>query len=330
MRRRSFITLVGGAAVGWPLAALAQQSAAEQSPTPVIGFLGSASADSFAPLVEAFRRGLNEAGYVDGRNVTIEYRWADDQYDRLPAMAADLVRQRVAVLFAGGPPAAVAAKAASATIPITFAVGFDPVSAGLVTSLSHPGGNLTGMYLYIGGLVAKKLELLGEIAPNARSVALLVNPVAPSAKLDAMEMENAGRARGLQVRTLNVSTDGEIDAVFASLAHRTDAVLIGTDPFFFSRREHFIAMTALHRIPTIYYAREFVTVGGLMSYGVNIPEIYRQVGIYSARILKGEKPADLPVQQPTKFELVINVKTAKALYLTVPSTLLARADEVIE
>ena len=326
MRRRQFITLLGGAAaassVSWPLAARAQQPA-----MPVIGFLGSGSADGFAPLVEGFRKGLNEAGYAEGRNVAIEYRWADDQYDRLPAMAADLVRRRVAVLFAGGPPASLAAKAATLTIPITFAVGFDPVSAGLVDSLSRPGGNLTGMYLYIGGLVAKKLELLHEMAPNTKTLALLVNTATPSARLDAMEMETAGRTRGLQVQILYASTEAEIDAAFADFAQRrTDAVLIGTDPFFYSRREHLVALAARHGVPTIHYSREFVTAGGLMSYGANIPDTYRQVGIYTARILKGEKPADLPVQQPTKFELAINRKTAKALGLDVSATLLVFAD----
>jgi putative ABC transport system substrate-binding protein len=317
---------MGGAAAAWPVAARAQQPA-----IPVIGFLGSASAEAFAPLVRGFRKGLHEAGYIEGQNVSIEYRWADDQYERLPVMASDLVQRKVAVLLAGGPPAAVAAKAATATVPIIFIVGFDPIGAQLVNSLSRPGGNLTGMYLYIGGLVAKKLELLHEMAPNATTLALLVNPASPSAKLDATELEAAGRTRGLRIQILNAGTRTEIDTAFAGLAQRgIDAVLVGTDPFFFSQREQLVALAARHGMPMISYAREFVAAGGLMSYGVDIADTYRQGGSYVARVLKGEKPADLPVQQPTKFELVINLKAAKALGLNIPPSLLARADEVLE
>jgi len=241
-------------------------------------------------------------------------------------MASDLVQRKVAVLLAGGPPAALTAKATTATVPIIFIVGFDPIGAQLVSSLSHPGGNLTGMYLYIGGLIAKKLELLHEMVPNARASALLVNPASPSGRLDAIELETAGRARGLRVEVLDVSSPTEIETAFAGLSQRgIDAVLIGTDPFL-----QLAALAARHRKPVISYAREFVVAGGLMSYGVDIAEIYRQGGYYVARVLKGEKPADLPVQQPTKFELVINLKTAKAVGLTVSPALIARADEVIE
>ena len=298
---------------------------------PVIGFLGSASAAGFAPQLAGFHRGLAEAGFTEGRNLAIEYRWADDQHDRLPKLAADLVRRQVAVIHASGPPAALAAKAATSTIPIVFSVGFDPVAAGLVASLSHPGGNATGFTLYIGALVAKKLEMLREMVPNASHLGMLVNPTTPSAKLDAAEMETAARAQGQQVRILNASTDQEIEAAFDSLARqRANAILVGTDTFYFNRRDHLVAQAARHRIPVIYYSREFVTAGGLMSYGANIPDVYRQTAIYVVRVLKGEKPADLPVLQPTRFELVINRKTAKALGLTIPQSILLRADEVIE
>jgi putative ABC transport system substrate-binding protein len=304
---------------------------AQQKATPVIGFLGSASSAGFAPQVDGLRKGLAEAGYAEGKNVTIEYRWADSHYDRLPALAAELVALGVSVILASGPPAAVAAKAATAGIPIIFVVGFDPVSAGLVTSLSRPGANVTGMYLYIGGLVAKKLELLREVAPTIESVGVMVVPGSPSAKFDAVEIEAAVRSSGkISARILNAGTEAEIDAAFAELGKSgTAGAIIGTDPFYFSQRSHLVAVAA-ERVPTIYYAREFATAGGLMSYGTNIPDIYRQAGIYTARVLKGERPGDMPVQQPTAFEFVINLKTAKSLGLTIPPTILARADEVIE
>jgi putative tryptophan/tyrosine transport system substrate-binding protein len=325
MRRREFITLLGGA-TAWPVAARAQPVA-----MPVIGFLGSTSAPGFAPLVDAFRKGLGEAGYVEGRNVIIEYRWAEDHYERLPMLAAELVQRRVDMIFASGPPAASAAKAATSTIPVVFVVGFDPVGAGLVASLSRPGGNLTGMYLYIGGLVAKKLELLHEMVPDVDRFAVVVNSAGPGAKLDSGEIETASHA-GTQppASVMNASTDAEIDTVFADLAARKTAAVIGTDTFYFAHRAHLVTMAAHKRVPTIYYSREFVTVGGLMSYGANIPDINRQAGVYAARVLKGDKPAEMPVQQPSKFEFVINLKTAEALGLRVPLTLQVAADEVIE
>ncbi len=299
---------------------------------PVIGFLGSASSVGFAPQVDGLRKGLAEAGYAERKNVTIEYRWADGRYDRVPALAAELVALGVSVILASGPPAAVAAKAATAGIPIIFVVGIDPVSAGLVTSLSRPGANVTGMYLYIEGLVAKKLELLREAAPTIESVGVMVVPGSPSAKFDAVEIEAAVRSSGnISARILNAETEAEIDAAFAELGKSgTAGAIIGTEPYFFSERSHLAAVAAERRVPTIYFARELATAGGLMSYGSNIPDIYRQAGVYTARVLKGERPGDMPVQQPTAFELVINMKTARALGLTIPPSILARADEVIE
>jgi putative ABC transport system substrate-binding protein len=322
MRRREFMTLMGGAATAWPIAARAQPFT-----MPAIGVLGSASAQGFAPQLEAFRKSLGRAGYVEGRNVAIEYRWADSDYGRLPKLAEELIRRRVDVIVASGPPAAVAAKAATATIPVVFVAGFDPVGAGIVASLSHPGGNLTGFYLYIGGLVAKKLELLREMAPELTRFAVLVNPGNPSAKLDASEI--ASRT-GFQAHTINAGTDAEIDSVYAELSGRKAAAIIGTDTFYFDHRESIVAVAAQRRVPTIYYAREFVIAGGLMSYGANISDVYLQAGVYVARVLKGEKPSEMPVQQPTTFEFVLNLKTAKALGLAVPATLLGLADEVIE
>jgi putative ABC transport system substrate-binding protein len=326
MKRREFITAFGGAAAAWPFAVRAQQSA----PT-VIGFLGSASAQSFTPQLDGFRKGLGEAGYVESRNVVVEYRWAEDHYDRLPTLAAELVQRRVDMILASGPPAAIAAKAVTGTIPVVFVVGFDPVGAGLVASLSRPGGNLTGMYLYMGELVANKLELLHEMAPDASRFALLVNPVTPSAKLDSSEIKTASHSgKGPPVSVSNASTDAEIDAVFADLAASKTAAIIGTDTVYFAHRAHLVDVAAQKHVPVIYYAREFVIAGGLMSYGTNLADIYRQAGLYAARVLKGDKPAEMPVQQPTKFELVINLKTAKALGITVPLTLQASADELIE
>jgi putative tryptophan/tyrosine transport system substrate-binding protein len=298
---------------------------------PVIGFLGAASASGFAPQLDGFRKGLAEAGYSEGRNVAIEYRWADNQSDRLPALAAELVGRRVDMMVASGPPAAVAAKAATTATPVVFVVGTDPIGAQLVDSLNRPGGNLTGMHLYIGGLVGKKLELLHELAPDVSGIAALVNPGTPSEKLDTVEVETISRTwKASSVNIIKVGTDAEIDSVFTDLAARTAAVVIGTDTFYFARRAYIADVAAQKRVPAIHYAREFVTAGGLMSYGTNIPDIYRQAGVYAARVLKGEKPAAMPVQQPTKFELVINLKAAKTLGLTVPTSLLAQADEVIE
>jgi putative ABC transport system substrate-binding protein len=321
VRRRELIALVSGAAT-FPFHATAQRAAG-----PVIGFLGSNSSAAFAPHVDAFRRGLAEAGYAEGQNVTIEYRWADDRYERLPALAAELVARGVAVIHATDSPATQAAKAATASIPVIFVVGSDPVGAGLVKSLSLPGENLTGMYLYIGGLVAKKLELLREVAPAVDNIGLVVNPGTPSAKLDTVA-RSSGKP---SARILNARTEAEIDAVFADLAKSaTAAAVVGTDSFYFAHRQHLVAVAAARRVPTIYYTREFATAGGLMSYGASIPDVVRRAGIYKALVLKGRRTIDMPVQQPTKFELVINSRTANALGLKVPALLLAQADEVIE
>jgi putative ABC transport system substrate-binding protein len=284
--------------------------------------------------VAGFLQALSETGYVEGRNVTVEYRWAEDRYDRLPALAADLVQRKVAAIAAGGPPAAFAAKTTTTTIPVVFIVGSDPVTAGLVASINRPGGNLTGVSLFIGALIAKKLELLHELTPNTEVVAVLVNPKSPTAQTDAADMEAAGRSRGQQVHVLSAGSDVEdveIETAFTTLVkHRAEALLIGTDPFLGSRNEQLIDLAARYAIPTIAPSRDFAAAGGLMSYGSNAADIYRQAGNYVGRILKGDKPADLPVLQPTRFELVVNLKTAKALGLTVPQTLLAIADEVIE
>jgi putative tryptophan/tyrosine transport system substrate-binding protein len=326
MRRRELIALVSGAAP-FPFHATAQQAAG-----PVIGFLGSNSSAAFAPHVDAFRRGLAEAGYAEGQNVTIEYRWADDRYERLPALAAELVARRVAVIHATDSPATKAAKAATASIPVIFVVGSDPVGAGLVKSLSRPGENLTGMYLYIGGLVAKKLGLLREAAPAVDTIGLLVNPGTPSSTLDSAEWAAVAPSSGKpSAEVLNARTEAEIDAVFAYLGQSgTAGAVVGTDSFYFAHRRHLAAVAAARRVPTIYYAREFATAGGLMSYGANIPDVVRRAGIYTALVLKGGRPIDMPVQQPTKFEFVINLRTANALGLKVPALLLAQADEVIE
>jgi putative ABC transport system substrate-binding protein len=322
MRRREFITLVGGAVAAWPLAAHAQQ------PMPVIGFLSSTSPAAYAARVAAFRQGLSETGYVEDRNVAIEYRWADGQYDRLPEMAAELVRRQVAVIAAITTPAAVAAKAAATKIPIVFEVGVDPVESELVTSLSRPGGNLTGVSLLNAELGPKRLELLHELVPTATTAAVLINPTNPNSETLLRDLHAAARALGLQVQVLHASSERDFDTVFATL--RADALVVGTDPFFNSRSEHLAALAIRHAVPTIYQYRAFAAAGGLLSYGGSFTEPFRQTGIYTGRILKGEKPADLPVQQSTKIELVINLKTAKALGLDVPASVLARADEVIE
>jgi putative tryptophan/tyrosine transport system substrate-binding protein len=326
MRRRNFITLLGNAAT-WPLAARAQQAA-----MPVIGFLNTRSLRSDSRLMTAFHQGLGETGYVQGQNVAIEYRWAEDQLDRLPAMAADLVRRRVAVIVAtGGNVSALAAKEATTTVPIVFTTGGDPVMLGLVTSLNRPGGNVTGLSALTGLLGAKRLELLHDLVPKATMIGVVMNRTNPSAEAYAKDVYEAARTRGQQIQILNASTKGEIDIAFASMVQLgVGAILIVTDAFFVGWRDHLVALAARYAIPTIYENRDFVAAGGLISYGTDLANTYRQAGVYAGRILKGEKPADLPVMQPTKFELVINLKTARALNLQVPDKLLALADEVIE
>jgi putative tryptophan/tyrosine transport system substrate-binding protein len=327
VRRRDFITLLGGAAAAWPLAASAQQLA-----MPVIGFLDSGSAEFYPDRVAAFRRGLKEVGYVEGENVAIDFRWAQGQYDRLPAQAAELVRRQAAVIFAATIQAALPAKAATSTIPIVFAIGSDPVKYGLVASFNRPGGNMTGTS-WLGGftLAAKRLELLHEAAPGAAVMGALVNPTNPGAEGEVRELTEAARALGLRLHILNASTAREVDAAFATLVQQqVAAVLVTADNFLFGRRDQLVVLTARHALPAISVWREFAAAGGLMSYGASQSEAYRQAAVYVGRILKGEKPADLPVQQAVRVELVINLNTARALGLTVPLPLLGRADEVIE
>ena len=327
IRRRDFITLLGGAAAGWPLAARAQQPA-----MPVIGFLDSKSLDDSAHMVAAFRRGLNESTFIEGQNVTIEFRWAQNQYDQLPVLAADLVRRRVDVIAATGGPAALAAKAASAAIPIVFRVAADPIAAGLVASLSRPGGNVTGVTSLNLEVGPKRLEFLHEIVPTATIMAALVNPTNPSnAEIISRDLQATARLLGLQLHLLHAGSDADIDAVFATLTElRAGGLVIGTDAFFTDRNEKLAALALRYRIPTIYQSRAFVAAGGLMSYGGSFADSYRLAGVYTGRILKGEKPADLPVQQATKVKLAVNLKTAKTFDLTVPQSVLGTADEVIE
>jgi ABC-type uncharacterized transport system substrate-binding protein len=325
MKRRDFITLLGGAAAAWPLAARAQQSA-----MPVVGFLHPSSPEPYR--LRAFRQGLKDVGFVEGENVTIEYRWADNQLDRLPTLAAELAQRRVAVIATAGPPAVFAAKAATVTIPIVFLVGEDPVKLGLVTSLARPGGNLTGINFLAVEVAAKRLGLLRELVPGARRIAVLVNPANVSvAEAVLRDIPEAARAIGLQINLINAGTIREIDAAFATLAsERVDALFLANDPFFIDRRVQLAQLAARHSLPAIGQDRLYAEVGGLISYGANLGDAYGQVGVYTGRILKSAKPADLPVVQSTKFELVINASTARMLGLAVPPTLLALADEVIE
>jgi putative ABC transport system substrate-binding protein len=327
LRRREFITLLGGAAT-WPLAARAQQP-----PMPLIGYLGVSSFEKSAGRsLHAFKRGLAESGYVEDRNVTIEYRWADDEYDRLPALAVELVQRGVEVLVAAGSPAALPAKAATTVIPIVFMIGSDPVELGLVAGLNRPGGNLTGVAYLNVEVAPKRLELLHELIPTAKSIALLVNPANPVvADAQAKELQAAISTLGLNLMLVKASNPLEMEDAFATLVReRVEALQIGVDPLFGNHVDQLVALAARHKVPTIYPWREFTAAGGLMNYGSSIPDAYRQVGVYTGQILKGAKPADLPVQRPTKLQFVLNLKAAKALGLDVPPTLLARADEVIE
>ncbi len=326
MKRRKFLTLMVGATVAWPVAARAQQPS-----LPVIGFLHSGSPEPNINLITAFRSGLNEAGYVDDKNVVIEFRWAGGRYDRLPELAADLVSRKVAVIFGAGPPAAHAASSATKTIPIVFVSGEDPVRSGLVASLSRPGGNVTGAAMFTGQLGAKQLGLLRELVPNAALVAILVNPNNPLTEGVIADVRAAAAITGHRNQIVNASDEGEIEKAFATLKGlHADALIVGADPYFFARKEQLVALAARYMVPAIFEFREFATAGGLMSYGASITDGYRQAGVYAGQVLKGAKPVDLPVLQPTKFELVINLKTAKSLGLEFPATLLGSADEVIE
>jgi putative ABC transport system substrate-binding protein len=330
MRRRAFITLLGGAAassVAWPLAVRAQQGA-----VPVIGFLHAGAPGPNAKRVVGFRKGLSEAGFVEGRNVAIEFHWADSQNDRLPEMAADLLRRQVAVIATlSSNVATLAAKAATTTIPIVFTYGSDPVEAGIVASLSRPGGNITGISTLNAELTAKRLGLMHELAPQSGSIAVLVNPTNPSVEQVSRDLQATATKLGLQIHIVHASNERELEAVFANLARKPGSALqVSTDPFFFIRRELFATLAARHEVPTIYYDREFTDSGGLLSYGTSVVGAWEQAGNYVGRILKGEKPADLPVAQAATFELVINLKAARALGLAIPNTLLSLADEVIE
>ena len=326
MKRRAFVTLIGGAAA-WPLAARAQQPA-----MPVVGYLSARSPDDTAHLVAAFRRGLGEQGFVEGQNVTIEYQWALGQYDRLAAMAAEFVRRPVTVLTTtGGEPSALAAKAATSTIPIVFAIGGDPVKRGLAASYNRPGGNATGISLLTNPVEPKRLGLLHELVPQATTVGFLLNPTLPQSGSQISDVQEAARTLNLQVHILRASTDREIESAFESVAPQNiQALAVAADGFFDTRREKLVALAAGHAVPTMYHFREFAVAGGLVSYGIDASDAYRLVGVYTGRVLKGDKPADLPVVQSIKFQLVINLKTAKTLGLAIPDRLLALADEVIE
>jgi len=328
LKRREFITLLGGVAAAWPLAAHSQQQ-----PMPVIGYLDPRSPEAMADLLHAFRQGLKEAGFIEGENVAVLYRWAENQIDRLPALVAELVHRRVAVIATiGGPPSAFAAKAATTTIPIVFLVGEDPARLGLVASLARPGGNLTGINFFTNELTGKRLELLRELVPAAKRIAVLVNPANSSlTEATLQDVQPAARALGLQVKVLTAETNRQIDAAYATFQReRPDALLVGADPFFVNRRLQLAHLATRLALPAVYAGRDYAEAGGLISYGANLADAYRQVGVYTGRILKGEKPADLPVLQPTKFEFVINLQTAKVIGLDVPAKLLALADEVIE
>jgi putative ABC transport system substrate-binding protein len=323
--RRELISTLCGMAAAWSLAARAQQPA-----MPIIGFLNSTSPNGYEPMVAAFRQGLKETGYIESQNVAIEYRWAGGQYDRVPALAAELVRRHVVVIVANTP-GNLAAKAATSTIPIVFTTGGDPVQMGLVASLNRPGGNVTGVTQLFAEITPKRLELAHEMVPTATVIAVLINPTNPNSKAELKDLQAAAGKLGLQLQVLHASVEHDFDTIFASLAQRVaGALVILDDPFITARYEQLAALTLRHAVPMIAYAREFVVAGGLMSYGVNIPDTYRLAGIYAGRILRGEKPADLPVQQSTKVELIVNLKTAKALGLDVPMSMLMRIDEVIE
>ena len=326
MRRRKFVALFGSVVAAWPFAARAQQKA-----MPVIGVLNTGSLSPSSPFMDAFRQGLSEAGYVEGQNLAIEYRWAEGHYDRLPALAADLVDRKVDLIMASSPPSALAAKSATSTIPIVFRSGADPVGDGLIASLAHPGGNLTGVSFIADELTAKRLALLSELVPRAGVIALLMNPNNATAERVIRDVQEAARTNGLQLHVLKASSEREIDSAFASLVQlHVDALVVGADPFLSTRREQLVTLASRCAVPAIYAWREFAAIGGLISYGSSLTAAFRLVGAYAGKILKGTKPADLPVEQPTKYELVINLKTAKALGITVPPTLLASADEVIE
>ena len=327
MDRRTFVATLAGGLLVAPLAMEARSAV-----VPVIGYLSTRSPEDSAYLLAAFHRGLNEGGFVEGKNVTVEYRWAFGHYDRLPTLAAELVRRPVAVLIStGGEPAALAAKAATSTIPIVFAVGSDPVKTGLVASYNRPGGNATGINILTAALEAKRLGVLHELLPRAGTIGLLMNPGFVLAERLQKDVEAGARVLGLQIQPLPTLTDDDVDAAFDTITHRRiTALMVLPDPFFDIRREKLVALAARHMVPTMYHLREYALAGGLMSYGIDLPDAYRQVGIYASRVLKGTKPSDLPVEQPTKFELVINLKTAKALGLTIPPSLLLRADQVIE
>jgi putative tryptophan/tyrosine transport system substrate-binding protein len=325
MRRRAFITGLAGAAI-WPLPARAQRPA-----TPVVGFLHYASPTTLTHLTEAVRRGLKEAGYVEGQNVNIEYRYADGRYEQLPALCAELVRRKVNVIAAGGNVAAQAAKSATKTVPIVFTSGADPIKSGLVTSLSRPEGNLTGVSLLAAEMATKRLELLRDLLPNARAVAMITNPTYPGSDAEMEDVEIAARKLGMQAHKLTASTASEVDAAFAAIGGlHVDAFLVGADGFFITRREQLAALATRHALPGIYPFPDFPAAGGLLSYGLSLSDAYRQVGVYAGRILKGAKPADLPVMQPARFELVLNLKAAKSFGLNISPSFQLRADEVIE